>query len=155
MTNKDRAYAVRTLLSVLGSAHCALIGKSVVERMTRNKHGPTRPVRWAPDVVRRIMTSMQRLGKAQWEPLCRALRLRIAQASSTDVINGLDREGSLKSLTQLAELDRRTVMAVFRELAGGEPFCIDTLREVSMEALRRYLKKVLLEVRVLLLCSFN
>jgi len=82
MTNKDRAYAVRTLLSVLGSAHCS-------------------------------------------------------------------------SLTQLAESDRRTVMAIFRELAGGEPFCIDTLREVSMEALRRYLKKVLLEVRVLLLCSFN
>ncbi|DBA77376.1 TPA: hypothetical protein ACH3X2_000892 [Trebouxia sp. C0005] len=108
------------------------------------------PSNWLPQVKGRVERLVKRhLHRHQREPLCRALKLSSGTPSER-IAAELERRRDLTAVVRLPELDRKTIVAFFREVAENEPFSEEALRDDPSDRLRMHLQSVLLEGKIAL-----
>ncbi len=104
--------------------------------------------RQAIEVEDRVSRFIRQLSKFQQERLCRSLSLTSSQSSYASILTALEKDGSLRPVTQLTNLSREVVMDFFQEVAGVQQLDRDVLRQLPMNEMRHWLEQVLLQVRL-------
>ncbi len=104
--------------------------------------------RQAIEVEDRVLRLIRQLSKFQQDRLCRSLSLTSSQTSYASILSALEKDGSLKRITQLTNLSREVITNFFQEVAGMQQLDLDVLRQLPMSETRHWLEKVLLQVRL-------
>ena len=104
--------------------------------------------RQAIEVEDRVSRFVRQLSIFQQERLCRSLSLTSSQSSYASILTALEKDGSLRPVTQLTNLSREVVMDFFQEVAGVQQLDRVVMRQLPMTEMRQWLEQVLLQVRL-------
>ncbi len=102
--------------------------------------------RQAIEVEDRVFRFIRQLSKFQRERLCRSLSLTSSQTSYFSILSALQKDGSLRRVTQLTNLSREVTMDFFQEVAGHYQLDRDVMRQLPMSEIKHWLEQVLLQV---------
>ena len=122
---------------------------AIVHRMPEVHLQSGASIRWqAIEVEDRVLRFVRQLSTFQQERLCRSLSLTSSQSSYASTLSALEKNGSLRPVTQLTNLSREVDMDFFQEVAGVQQLDRDVMRQLPMTDMRHWLEQVLLQVRL-------
>ncbi len=102
--------------------------------------------RQVTEVEDRLLRFIRQLSEFQQERLRRSLSLTSSQTSYASILSALQKDGSLKRVTQLTNLSREVIMDFFQEVAGHYQLDRDVMRQLPMSEIKHWLEQVLLQV---------
>ena len=139
----------------MGSEHPAarqvagyeLESAAIVDRMPEvPPQSDARTGRQVTEVEDRLSRFIRQLSEFQQERLCRSLSLTLSQTSYASILSAIQKDGSLRRVTQLTNLSREVIMDFFQEVAGHYPLDRCVMRQLPMSEMKHWLEQVLLQV---------